>query len=88
MTDLLQTLRDLWWLLVAVVGMIIRVEVGQALNRANIRALWARRSEDRASDNARHDQLHRDMTLARQENREDFKAVREAIDRLTERMTR
>lgn len=77
MTDLLQTVRDLWWLLGAIVGMIIRVEVGQALNRANIRALWARRSED-----------HRDMTLARQENREDFKAVREAIDRLTERMTR
>ncbi len=76
-----QIIKDFWWLAAGIGGVWARLEVAQALNRQNIRALWARRREDYATLEKKLDQIHADNNLMRRELREDMKAIQASIDR-------
>lgn len=74
-----QISKDVIALIGAVGGLWVRLEVGQALNRQNIRALWARRKEDTDAIEKKLDQLHDDQKEMRREVRDEIKALGEAL---------
>ena len=76
-----EMIKEYWWIVVGIVGVWGRLEVAQALNRQNIRALWARRREDYAALEKKLDQLHADNSLMRRELREDMKAIQTSLQR-------
>ena len=76
-----QIVKDFWWLAAGIAGVWTRLEVAQALNRQNIRALWARRREDYAALEKKLDQIHADNNLMRRELREDMKAIHQSLER-------
>lgn len=76
-----EMIKEYWWIVVGIVGVWGRLEVAQALNRQNIRALWARRREDYAALEKKLDQLHADNNLMRRELREDMKAIQTSLQR-------
>ncbi|MFN3953205.1 MAG: hypothetical protein ACK4LQ_02050 [Pararhodobacter sp.] len=60
----------------------MRLEVGQALNRSNIRALWSRRKEERGDLAETLRALRDEQREGRKETRDDIKSLREAIERM------
>jgi len=76
-----QIVEKLWPIVAAMAALWARIEVGQALNRSNIKALWTRRKEERSEFSATLQQLrdeHRDM---RKELRDEMKALRDLFER-------
>lgn len=79
MSEIGQIVKDFWWVAAGIGAVWTRLEVAQALNRHNIRALWARRREDYAQLEKKLDQIHADNNLMRRELREDIKAIHTSI---------
>lgn len=75
-----QAIKEFWWVLGGIAAVWTRLEVAQALNRQNIRALWSRRREDYAALEKKLDQIHDDNNLMRREMREDLKALQRALE--------
>lgn len=76
-----QVIKDFWWLAGGIAAVWTRLEVAQALNRQNIRALWSRRREDYAALEKKLDQIHDGNSEMRREMREDMKALQRALER-------
>lgn len=65
----------------AIVGLWARLEIGQALNRQNIRGLWARRREDYQTLERKLDRAIDDTKDMRKELIDELRLVRQAIER-------
>lgn len=74
-------LEKLWGLFAAIAALWARLEIGQALNRAQIQALWSRRKEDRDDLSLALEQLRSDNKDLRHELREELKLLRDLIER-------
>ena len=77
----LSTLEKLSVLIGAIAGLWARLEIGQALNRQNIRALWSRRREDYAALERKLDRAIDDTKDMRKELIDELRLVRQAIER-------
>lgn len=77
----LQSLEKLWPLIAGIAVLWARIEVGQALNRANINALWARRKEERSETADALGKLREDHREMRKELRDEMKALRDLFER-------
>lgn len=76
-----QLLEKLWPLLAGLAALWARIEVGQALNRSHINALWARRKEERGEFSATLQQLRDEHREMRKELRDEMKALRDLFER-------
>ncbi len=76
-----QLLEKLWPLLAGIAALWARIEVGQALNRSHIHALWALRKEERGEFADTLKDLREDHREMRKEMREEMKALRDLFER-------
>ena len=72
-------LEKVWALFAALGALWMRLEVGMALNRREIAALWARRKEERDELAAQFQQYRDDQKEFRSEMRDEMKALRDAL---------
>jgi len=75
------TLKDTWPIVAGLAGLWARIEVGQAINRGNIKMLMERRKEDGESLAKSFEQLRTDHKEMRAELRDEMKALRALFER-------